>query len=88
MYEDEQAEGKMETLRKKLADAENQIEELQRNNKQLEHHISTLEGRHPILSCDFQTLTFKASYLSILHPPFLVPLGSHGIRRETSLVVV
>lgn len=87
MYEDEQEEGKMETLRKKLADAENQIEELQRNNKQLEHHISTLEGRHPILSCAFQALTFKASYL-ILHPPFLVPLGSHGISRETSLVVV
>ena len=73
----------MDNLRKKLTDAENQVEELQRNNKQLEHQINTLEGRHPILSCAFQALTFKALYLSILHPP---SLGSHGISREATLV--
>ena len=35
----------MDALRKKLADAESQIEELQRSNKQLEHRLNSMEGR-------------------------------------------
>jgi len=34
----------MDELRRKLKEAEYQIEELQRNNKQLEHKLTTTEG--------------------------------------------